>query len=157
VLVPYADTYDDVDLTRYIAPGAEAIVREMTQRCPSEPGVIVSVAAALGVSEDRPLYVGDLTAGALGRRLAENTPGGPWEQPILIAWGDADEVIPPRLQQDFVDRLCAQGNQVRSLEYAGYDHLRTLLPGSHFVPVLVDWTDARFGRADTHVDDCPRE
>jgi uncharacterized membrane protein HdeD (DUF308 family) len=157
VLVPYADTYDDVDLTRYIAPGAEAIVREMTQRCPSEPGVIVSVAAALGVSEDRPLYVGDLTAGALGRRLAENTPGGPWEQPILIAWGDADEVIPPRLQQDFVDRLCAQGNQVRSLEYAGYDHLRTLLPGSHFVPVLVDWTDARLGRADTHVDDCPRE
>jgi uncharacterized membrane protein HdeD (DUF308 family)/acetyl esterase/lipase len=157
VLVPYADTYDDVDLTRYIAPGAEAIVREMTQRCPSEPGVIVSVAAALGVSEDRPLFAGDLTAGALGRRLEDNTPTGPWEQPILIAWGDADEVIPPRLQAGLVDRLCAQGNQVRSLEYAGYDHLRTLLPGSHFVPVLIDWTGARFARADTHVDDCQGE
>lgn len=155
VLVPYADTYDDVDLTRYIAPGSEAIVREMTQRCPSEPGVIVSVATALGVSEDRPLFVGDLTAGPLGRRLQENTPTGPWDQPILIAWGDEDEVIPPRLQRDFVDRLCAQGNQVRSLEYRGYDHLRTLLPGSGFVPVIIDWTDARFRRAATHVDDCP--
>ncbi|WP_426324542.1 lipase family protein [Microbacterium sp. E-13] len=155
VLVPYADTYDDVDLARYIAPGSEAIVREMTQRCPSEPGVIVSVAAALGVSEDRPLYVGDLATGALGRRLEENTPAGPWGQPFLIAWGDADEVIPPHLQRRFVDRLCAQGEQVRSLEYAGYDHLQTLLPGSHFVPVLIDWTAARFGRADTHVDDCP--
>jgi pimeloyl-ACP methyl ester carboxylesterase len=156
VLVPYADTYDDVDLRRYIAPGSEAIVREMTQRCPSEPGVIVSVATALGVSEDRPLFVGDLTAGALGRRLDDNTPTGPWDQPILIAWGDQDEVIPPHLQREFVDRLCAAGNQVRSLEYRGYDHLRPLLPRSHFVPVLIDWTEARFRHAATHVDDCPR-
>ena len=154
VLVPYADTYDDIDLTRYIAPGSEAIVREMTQRCPSEPGVMVSVATALGVSEDRPLFVGDLTAGALGRRLAENTPTGPWNQPMLIGWGDEDEVIPPRLQHEFVEQLCADGNQVRFLEYRGYDHLGILLPGSHFVPVLIDWTDARFRRADTHVDDC---
>ncbi|WP_239065898.1 lipase family protein [Microbacterium hibisci] len=154
VLVPYADTYEDVDLTRYIAPGSEAIVREMTQRCPTEPGVIVSVATALGVSEDRPLFVGDLTEGALGRRLADNTPTGPWSQPILIAWGDEDEVIPPHLQHQFVDRLCADGNQVRRLEYRGYDHLRTLLPGSHFVPVLLTWTDARLNRAATHVDDC---
>ena len=155
VLVPYADTYDDIDLTRYIAPGSEAIVREMTQRCPSEPGVIVSVATALGVSEDRPLFVGDLTAGALGRRLADNTPTGPWDQPMLVAWGDEDEVIPPRLQHEFVERLCADGNQVRLLEYRGYDHLGILLPGSHFVPVLIEWTDARFRHADTHVDDCP--
>jgi uncharacterized membrane protein HdeD (DUF308 family)/acetyl esterase/lipase len=155
VLVPYADTYADIDLTRYIAPGSEAIVREMTQRCPSEPGVIVSVATALGVSEDRPLFVGDLTAGALGRRLADNTPTGPWVQPMLIGWGDEDEVIPPHLQHEFVEQLCADGNQVRFLEYRGYDHLGVLLPGSHFVPVLVDWTDARFRHADTHVDDCP--
>ncbi|MEV5072085.1 DUF308 domain-containing protein [Microbacterium sp. LMI12-1-1.1] len=157
VLVPYADTYDDVELSDYIAPGSEAIVREMTQRCPSEPGVVVSVATALGVSEDRPLFEGDLTTGALGRRLEDNTPTGPWEQPILIAWGDEDEVIPPHLQHEFVERLCAQGDQVRSLEYRGYDHLRTLLPGSHFVPVLIAWTDARFRHADTHVDDCPTD
>ncbi|GAA5096690.1 hypothetical protein GCM10025760_30310 [Microbacterium yannicii] len=155
VLVPYADTYDDIDLTDYIAPGSEAIVREMTQRCPTEPGVMVSVATALGVSEDRPLFVGDLTAGALGRRLEDNTPTGPWDQPILIAWGDEDEVIPAHLQHEFVQRLCAEGNQVRVLEYRGYDHLRTLLPGSHFIPVLISWTDARFRHADTHVDDCP--
>jgi hypothetical protein len=86
--------------------------------------------------------------------LEDNTPTGPWTQPILIAWGDEDEVIPPRLQEEFVERLCAEGNQVRRLEYRGYDHLRTLLPGSHFVPVLIEWTDARFRRSDTHVDDC---
>lgn len=156
VLVPYADTYDDIDLTRYIAPGAEAIVREMTQRCPSEPGVMVSVATALGVAEDRPLYVGDLTAGALGRRLADNVPSGPWGHPILVAWGDQDEVIPPHLQEEFVDRLCADGEQVRRLVYRGYDHLGILQPRSRFLPALIAWTDARLRMADTHVDDCGR-
>ncbi|MBD3943408.1 DUF308 domain-containing protein [Microbacterium sp. NEAU-LLC] len=154
VLVPYSETYSDIDLSDYVAPGAESIVREMTQRCPTEPGVIVSVAAALGVSEDRPLYVGDLTSGALGKRLDDNTPNGPWGTPILVAWGSEDEVIPPHLQREFVATLCGQGEQVRSLEYVGYDHLGTLLPGSAFVPVLITWTDARFRHADTHVDDC---
>jgi uncharacterized membrane protein HdeD (DUF308 family)/pimeloyl-ACP methyl ester carboxylesterase len=154
VLVPYSETYSDVEIRDYVAPGAESIVREMTQRCPTEPGVMVSVAAALGVSEDRPLYVGDLASGALGKRLTDNTPKGPWGTPILIAWGSEDEVIPPHLQREFVATLCAQGEQVRSLEYVGYDHLGTLLPRSAFVPVLITWTDARFRHADTHVDDC---
>lgn len=156
VLVPYADTYDDVELSRYVAPGAQTIVREMTQRCPEEPGVMVSVATALGVAEDRPLYVGDLTAGALGRRLGDNAALGPWPHPLLIAWGDQDEVIPPHLQQEYVDRLCAEGVQIRRLVYRGYDHLGTLLPSSRFLPVLVKWTDQRLGYAEPPVDDCTR-
>lgn len=156
VLVPYSDTYPDVDLARYVAPGGATIVREMTQRCPTEPGVMVSVAAGLGVAEDRPLYVGDLTVGPLGRRLADNIPGGPWDDPILVTWGDADEVIPPRLQQEFVDRLCAEGVQTRWVVFSGYDHLATLLPRSRFIPVLVRWSETRLDGGPGPVDDCGR-
>ncbi|SDG78533.1 lipase family protein [Microbacterium pygmaeum] len=156
VLVPYADTYADVDLERYIAPGSRAIVREMTQRCPTEPGVVVSVVAALGVSEDRPLYVGGLTSGPLGDRLEENAVRGPWDTPILVAWGDADEVIPPMLQEDFVRELCEQGDRARWVVYSGYTHLQTLLPGSRFLPVLINWTDARLRGLDRPDSDCDR-
>lgn len=156
VLVPYADTYPEIDLDRYIAPGSRAIVREMTQRCPTEPGVVVSVAAALGVSQDRPLYVGDLTAGPLGVRLGQNAPTGPFPTPLLVAWGDADEVIPPSLQQDLVDRLCAEGDRVRWVVYSGYDHLQTLLPPSRFLPVLIRWSEARLLARDAPDDDCVR-
>lgn len=156
VLVPYADTYPEIDLQRYVAPGSRTIVREMTQRCPTEPGVMVSVLAALGVSEDRPLYVGDLTAGPLGDRLAQNAVEGPFDEPVLVAWGDADEVIPPQLQQGFVDRLCAQGDRVRWAVYGGYDHLQTLLPRSRFLPLLVGWTEARLLGLDAPDDDCAR-
>ncbi|KQZ83255.1 hypothetical protein ASD56_13170 [Microbacterium sp. Root166] len=156
VLVPYADTYPEVALARYIAPGSRTIVREMTQRCPSEPGVMVSVATALGVSDDRPLYIGDLTVGPLGDRLRQNAVQGPFPTPVLMTWGTDDEVIPPRLQQDFVDRLCAQGDRVRWVVYGGYDHLRTLLPDSRFLPLLINWTEARLLGLDEPDDDCGR-
>ncbi len=141
VLVPYAQTYADVHIDDYVTAGARTIVREMTQRCPTEPGVIVSVLTALGVSEDRPLYSGDLTSGALGRRLAENAATAPTGSPVLVAWGREDEVIPPSLQEEFVAGLCAQGQEVRWRAYHGYDHLRPILPGSRFLPVLHHWTE----------------
>ncbi|WP_345802048.1 lipase family protein [Microbacterium sp. AZCO] len=156
LLVPYADTYPEVELGDYIAPGARAIVREMTQRCLSEPGVIVSVVSALGVSEDRPLYTADLTTGALGRRLSQNAVPPAFDQPVLVGWGTADEVIPPELQQSFIGDLCTKGVSVRWVEMQGYDHLGVLLPGSGFLPTLVGWTGARFTGAEYPLDDCGR-
>jgi acetyl esterase/lipase len=156
VLVPYADTYPEVELSDYVAPGARAIVREMTQRCPSEPGVIVSVVTALGVSEDRPLYVGDLTSGPLGRRLEQNAVDPARSEPLLVAWGTDDEVIPSRFHESFVSRACAQGTRVRWMEMQEYDHLGVLLPPSGFLPLLVRWTDARFTGAPLPLDDCSR-
>jgi uncharacterized membrane protein HdeD (DUF308 family)/pimeloyl-ACP methyl ester carboxylesterase len=154
VLVPYSQTYADVHLEDYVAPGARAIVREMTQRCPSEPGVVVSVLTALGVSEDRPLYTADLTGGALGRRLAENAATQPTAVPMLVAWGRADEVIPTKLQDRFVREMCEQGQQVRWRSYQGYDHLRAILPGSRFLPMLHRWTDDLFTRTPQPLSDC---
>lgn len=156
VLVPYADTYPDVDLSRYVTPGAEPIVREMTQRCVDEPGLVVSVATAIGVSEDRPLFLGDLSEGPLGDHLADNAPSGPSNSPILVAWGDADEVIPPRLQDEFVRDLCAQGDRVRWAIYAGYDHRGTLVPASRFLGLLTNWTDTVLTGSGIPLDDCHR-
>ncbi|MCW2164034.1 Uncharacterized membrane protein HdeD, DUF308 family [Microbacterium hydrothermale] len=154
VLVPYSETYADVHLDDYIAEGSRSIVLEMTQRCPSEPGVVVSVLTALGVSEDRPLYSADLTSGALGRRLAENAMTAPLGTPMLVAWGADDEVIPPTLQREYVQKLCAEGQPVRWATYAGYDHLRPILPKSRFLPVLYTWTKNLIDRTDQVVNGC---
>ncbi|MCR2828027.1 lipase family protein, partial [Microbacterium sp. zg.Y909] len=87
VLVPYAETYADVHLEDYVAQGARQVIREMAQRCLSEPGVVVSALTALGLSENEPVSLPDLTTGALGERLAENVPEGPWQSPIFVGWG----------------------------------------------------------------------
>lgn len=156
VLVPYADTYPDVRLENYVAPGARWIVREMTQRCPTEPGVIVSVIAALGVAADRPLYDTDLTTGGLGHRLEQNAVTGPFDAPVFISWGTEDEVIPASLHEELVRDLCAADTDLRFLEYAGMDHTGVMLPGSRFLPALLRWTDARFFVQGDQVDECAR-
>lgn len=156
VLVPYADTYPEIDLDDYVTPGARTMVREMTQRCLSEPGVVVSALTALGVSEDRPLYTGDLTEGTLGRRLQENVPTGPWTAPLFIAWGAQDEVLPPASQREFIARLCEAGQPVRYAEYQNRMHQDILQPTSRLVPTLLRWTDQRFGFGNTDDDFCGR-
>lgn len=153
VLVPYANAYDDVHLADYVAPGARSIVREMTTRCPTEPGVVVSVIAALGVSEDRPLYPGDLTGGALGRRLAQNVPTGPYGAPVFVAWGSEDEIIPPEFQEALVTRLCDAGESVRWLRFQGAQHQNLLQPIERMAPIVVSWTQDRFDGMPP-VDDC---
>ncbi|MBZ4488549.1 alpha/beta fold hydrolase [Microbacterium sp. cx-55] len=159
VLVPYADTYPDVELNDYVATGARPIVREMTQRCLSEPGVMVSALTALGLSEDSPFDTGNLTTGALGRRLEENVPTGPWGTPILVAWGTRDEVIPITAQQRLVQELCSQGERVRAVPVPRRGHQDMLQPKSALLHDLARWTNtlllAEVPPASV-VDDCAR-
>ncbi|MEQ6896771.1 lipase family protein [Microbacterium sp. KR10-403] len=144
VLVPYSETYPDVRLADYVSPGTRAIVRELAQRCPSEPALMVSVLAALGISEHQTLYIGDLTAGNLGRRLGENTAMGTWPAPLLIQWGADDEVIPTSQQVAYVTRLCKAGNDVEWVEYPVTHHQDILQPGSQAISKLLDWTGGLF-------------
>ena len=144
VLVPYSETYPDVRIQDYVAPGTRTIVRELAQRCPTEPGLMVSVLAALGVSERQPLYIGDLTTGSLGRRLGENAAMGTWKTPLLILWGERDDVIPRSQQVAYVQRLCKAGNDVEWVEYPATEHQDILQPGSQALPKLMDWTAGLF-------------
>jgi uncharacterized membrane protein HdeD (DUF308 family)/pimeloyl-ACP methyl ester carboxylesterase len=142
VIVPYADTYSDVRLEDYVTTGARSFIREMTQRCLSEPGVMVSALTALGLSEDTPFDTAELTGGALGHRLAENVPTGPWGTPMFIAWGTNDEVLPTKTQRDLVARLCDEGERVRAVPVAGRGHQDILQPRSGMLTSLVRWTNS---------------
>jgi uncharacterized membrane protein HdeD (DUF308 family)/alpha-beta hydrolase superfamily lysophospholipase len=156
VLVPYAELYPDVNVEDYVAVSGRAIVREMTQRCLSEPGLFVSAITSLGVSADRPLYPANLLGGALGRRLEQNRAEGPWEAPLLIAWGDRDEVVPPEMPAEFVAEACGAGVDVRWVPYAAADHRSLITPSSPFLPTLMRWTQARFDGDRSLVSDCAR-
>ena len=148
VLIPYSQAYDDVDFAAQVAPAGRAIVREMSARCASQPGLLVSVLSAIGVGSGDRLYLGDLTGGVLGARLDDNKTLGPWGAPLLIAWGGSDEVIAPALQHDYVGELCAAGVDLTSHEYPGLSHMGVVTEGSGFLPLLVSWTADRFaGRA----------
>jgi hypothetical protein len=83
------------------------------------------------------------TSGALGERLAQNTPDRPLRQPVLIAQGLADDLVLPHIQSEFVRRRCDAGQILEFRTYAGRDHLSVAAPDSPLTPDLVRWTQDR--------------
>ena len=153
VVAAYSDAYPDISLDD-VTPAARTLVREAAARCTSEPGTILTVLTGVAVSRDTPILAQDPTTGAIGRRLRENIPLGPWPAPLFIAQGTADEVISPRLQDDYVDRLCADGRPLRYTRYADETHMSVLEPSSALDADLEQWTLDRLAGL-PQADTCP--
>jgi len=140
VIQAYADTYADVRFADYIRPAAHVQVREMATRCLHEPEVFVSIVQSLLFGQS--ILAEDPATGALGRRLAENTPTGPIEAPVLIGQGAEDPLVSADLQTAYVADRCAEGSSIDYRIVPG-DHLTVLDDDSPLVATLMAWTQAR--------------
>lgn len=145
VVIPYSQTYDDVHLDDYLAAPTRSMMMEMSGRCVSEPGLLVGALGGLALSWDRPMFETDIEGTPLQARMAENRAAGPWSVPLLLGWGSDDEVIPAEFQHDYRDDLCAEEVDLTWQEYPGYSHMQIVEDGSDFIPILVEWTEERFG------------
>lgn len=143
VAAAYADSYPDVRFNEYISPVARTFVREMSTRCLSEPGVLVSLVNAIAIDKDKSIFAKDPTTGALGERLRENTPVLPIPFPLFIAQGDADTLVIPPVQDAYVAGRCAAGQDLTYKIYAGKDHMGVVTDGSPLLGDLLAWTQAR--------------
>lgn len=140
----YIATYSDVTWRGAIRPGAEPIVRQMSGRCLSGPGVLVSVLSALSMTRDPNIFASDPTSGALGKRLQENVPPTTIGVPLLIGQGEADGLITPAAQREYVDTIRQAGRQVDYRTYPGLGHVDLVEAESPLIPQLLEWTAARF-------------
>ncbi|WP_300678720.1 lipase family protein [Nocardioides sp.] len=143
VLQAYADTYPDVSFDHYVRATARIPIREMATRCLDEPEVFVSALSALLFGSSP--WSRDPASGALGRRLAENTPVGTITAPLLIAQGEADTLVRPSMQQTYVEGRRARGGAVDYRTYPGQDHIGLVDDRSPLIADLLAWTTARFG------------
>jgi uncharacterized membrane protein HdeD (DUF308 family) len=142
ILTAYSDIYPDVSFDHYVRPAARVLVREAADRCLDLPEAIPSVVTA--VLSRQPIYAADPLSGALGRRLAQNTPTGSIKAPLLIAQGLDDHLVLPSVQRSYISRLCHSGQSVEYRTYRRRDHLSLIWPGSPLIPHLLAWTQARF-------------
>ncbi|WP_244242237.1 alpha/beta fold hydrolase [Nocardioides seonyuensis] len=145
VLAAYASHYPDITLEEQVIPPARTLVREIADRCLAEPSILASLASVLSVARDRSVYAVPPAEGPLGARLRENVPTGPFTAPVLVAQGEADSLVLPHVQQDYVDGLCGAGESVDYRVYSGRNHLDIVESGSALVPDLLAWTGTRFG------------
>ncbi|MFD3744260.1 lipase family protein [Nocardia sp. NPDC058633] len=143
VAAAYADTYSDIDLDAYITAPARTLVREMAQRCLSEPGVLASVLSALSISHDRSIFRTDPTTGPLGVRITANIPTGTMTPPLLLAQGADDPLVEPSIQDSYVAARCRDRWNLDYRVYPDRDHLSVVADYSPLIPDLLTWTTQR--------------
>ncbi len=139
----YGPTDPSVRLDTGLTPAGVAVVPEIAPRC-----LLTDVSELHKIAEPA---VGNFFAVDPGTTepwstiLQENTPGGsPLGVPVLIAQGDADELVLPPATKSFVSQLCTSGEYVTFRTYPGIDHG---LIGYRTVPYLLGWlADVRAGR-----------
>ena len=143
VAAAYSDTYPDVKVNDYIAGTARTFVHEMSTRCLSEPGVLVSIVNAIAIDKDRTIFAKDPVTGPMGERLRENTPTLPIPAPLLVAQGLTDPLVTPAVQDAFVAARCKAGQALDYRTYAGKDHMGLVAPDSPLIDELLSWTRDR--------------
>jgi uncharacterized membrane protein HdeD (DUF308 family) len=153
VVTAYARSYPDIALDEIVEPSARTFVKEAAARCTVDPGTLVTILTGVALSLD-PVVKVDPTQGAFGQRLTQNIPLGPWPSPLLIAQGDADEVVSPAIEAGYVARLCAAGRALQFTSYPGATHMGVLKPESPLTADLEHWTRDRFAGLPAR-DTCP--
>src|ERR1700689_1514081 len=85
--------------------------------------------------------------------LAKNSPGAlPAEIPVFLAQGTDDDIIHPKVTQDYAAALCGAGSKVRILLMPNIGHSRAAQASTS---ALLDWTSDRFAGKPAP-DDCSR-
>lgn len=141
VIRAFADTYDDVDADQYIRPGAKFSQEKLVERCISEPSFIANILSAV-ISE--PFTRENVYEGPIHARLQENVPSQALGVPLFLGQGEADTLIMPDVQANFVSDLCTAGQVVEYHIYTGRDHLSVVDTDSPMLSDLMTWTEARF-------------
>ncbi len=145
ILAGYSGHYDDVRIEDYVRPEARLLVEETIARCWTDRATIVSVLEA-GVI-DTPIWSRSPTTGPLGEHVSANVPRLPIPAGLLIAQGLADPLVLPDAQQQYVDELCAAGQQVDYRTYEGKDHMGIVRGDSPLLDELMQWTRDRLSGA----------
>lgn len=143
VVDSYTRYYDDLEFDQVVAPSARTIVREAAARCLRQGGTLVTVLTGLAIARDEAIVRDGALDGPFGDRLRQNVPRGPWNAPLLIGQGEADEVVPFSINDAYVAELCQAGVDVEFTGYAGGTHMSVLETGSALSIDLEAWTQAR--------------
>lgn len=133
--------YGQARLEKVLTPSSQAAVTQIDRYCLYGREILTAIptAALLNLSF---LHSPPWTREPWRMIAAENTPGmAPIGVPILITQGGADQIVPPRVTERLVRRLCARGEDVQERVYPSVGHLEA---GIVVAPDVAAWIAERF-------------
>lgn len=143
LVTAYDRAYPSAGVTQAVDPTARPVVADIARRCVSGLRTLVSVGQTALLPPDG-IFRQAPSTGPLGPLLAANTPDVPIAVPVLIAQGEADDLVSPGLQARWVARRCRDGQAIDYRTYPGRDHMSVVAPASPAATDLLTWTTDRF-------------
>jgi len=108
VMHAYSAAYPDVRPVDYMGWWPRALAGDIARRCLGGTETLFS-AVETALMPRGGAFSQDAASGPLGARLEQNTPRGPIAAPLLVAQGEDDDAVLPRMQQAYVKSRCAAG------------------------------------------------
>jgi acetyl esterase/lipase len=138
--VSWSEARDGLALDEVVEPASLLTARDIAERCLDPTSLPASVLQSVQL-RDEVSPLGSPTTAHWAPFLAENSPTGHLDVPLLVLQGAEDPIIRPDITQRHVDERCASGDEVE---------LRTLPGIGHFTLTrrtggdAAAWTRARF-------------
>lgn len=137
----WQEVFGDPRLQRIVAPAARPALAAVASYCLYGSQILGAVPTALALELDfrhRPPWASQPWSAI----RAQATPGtAPIGVPILITQGGADKIVPARVTEGFVRRLCAMGETVDLRVYPSVEHREA---GILAAPDVAAWIAERF-------------
>ena len=143
LVAAYAQAYPDVKVRDYARGMTRTVAADIAKRCVGGYATLLSVAETFLLPAGG-IFSRDPNSGPLGARLSENTPTGLILSPLLIAQGEADDLVSPDVQKRYVAARCAAGELIDYRTYPGRDHVSVVASDSALARDIVEWTRDRF-------------
>ncbi len=141
--VAWSEAYDDLHLHDVVAPESAEAARAIAGRCLDPTSLPASTLQAIQLQDEvSPLRSPSTTHWA--RHLADNTPTGHLDVPLLVLQGAEDPLITPEITAEHVRMRCDAGDVVELRLISGAGHF-TL--ASRTADDAAEWTRQRFAGA----------
>lgn len=148
IAATWGSIFPELQLEQQLTPGSAGGVRQIQGLCFN--GLDVISAALSGTQIPNQLFPDRALDGAFGDLLKQQEPVGPFPAPLLVAQGEADTLVKPQLQRDWVAARCSSGTEVDYREFPGLGHVDLVGADSPLTPQLIAWTLDRWsGEAPT--------
>lgn len=137
------DEVFDIDLDALRTPGYSQVAQRIADRCFEGRDAIANLADASQLSSPLLRQITPEFQELLGAK----TPPPTSSVPVLIAQGDADQLVRARLQRNFVNVQCDAGQIIDYRTYRARDHMPLVEPDSPYIHDLIEWTQDRLNDA----------